>query len=198
MVAPSISSTCAALVAGASALREPQRRASRSTPASSATARPAIALGALCAPSSCSVKSPSRSPARNRTCKPLRSSAAVKNLRIGAWAGAKIHHAASKIAAKLRHVRIVAVQKSHAVRGQRSHQLKLGARNAGLAIGKILNVRRAHVRHHAPIGRGNARQRGNLARVVHAHLDHRESRAPVRGATIAAAGRMRCSDCRAT
>ena len=34
-------------------------------------------------------------------------------------------------------------------------------------------MRCTNVGHHTPIGCGNARQRGNLARVVHAHLHYR-------------------------
>ncbi len=66
------------------------------------------------------------------------------------------------------------MRKATPCRGQRVHQLELGAGNAGLAVGKVLNVRRAHVGDHAPVGRGNQRQRGDLAGVVHAHLDHRD------------------------
>ena len=40
-----------------------------------------------------------------------------ENLRVGAWAAAKIHHAAMKIAAKLCGVGIVAIQKGNAIRG---------------------------------------------------------------------------------
>ena len=54
----------AALVAGGERFEARRRRQSRSTPASRATASPAMALEALCAPSRCSVNVPSRSPAR--------------------------------------------------------------------------------------------------------------------------------------
>ena len=66
-----------------------------------------------------------------------------KNLRVGAWAAAEIHHAPVKIAAKLRGVGIVAVQKGDAVRRQRFNQFEFGAGNAGLALFEVLNVRRA-------------------------------------------------------
>ena len=94
-----------------------------------------------------------------------------ENLRVGAWAAAEIHHAAVKIAAKLRGVGIVAIQEGDAVRGQRCNQFEFGAGNAGLALFEVLNVRRAHVGDHAPVGRGDARQGGDLAGVIHAHLD---------------------------
>ena len=76
-----------------------------------------------------------------------------------------------KIAAKLRDIRIVGVEKGMASGGQRFNQLILGARDAGLRA-EELQMRQADVGHHAFVGRGNARQRGDLARVRHAHLDH--------------------------
>ena len=97
-----------------------------------------------------------------------------KNLRIGAGTAAEVDDAAGKIAAKLRSVGVVAVEEGDAVRGQRGDQLEFGASNARLALGKIFNVRGADVGDHAPVGRGDARQRGNLAGVIHAHLDHGE------------------------
>ena len=57
----------------------------------------------------------------------------LENLRIGARTGAEVDHAAGKVAAELRNVRIVAVEKSHAGCGQRGHKLELGAGNPGLA-----------------------------------------------------------------
>ena len=58
--------------------------------------------------------------------------------------------------------------------GKRGDQFEFGAGDAGLALGKVLNVRRADVGDHAPVGRGDARQRGDFAGVVHAHFDDGE------------------------
>ena len=80
---------------------------------------------------------------------------------------------AVKIAAELRNIGIVGVEKRVASGGQRFDQLVLGARNAGLRA-EALQMRQADVGHHAIIGRGNPRQGGDLARVRHAHLDHRD------------------------
>ncbi len=41
-------------------------------------------------------------------------------------------------------------------------------------VGKVFNVRGADVGDHAPVGRGDAGQRGNFAGVIHAHLDDRD------------------------
>ncbi len=79
---------------------------------------------------------------------------------------------AMKIAAELRDIRIVGVEKSMASGGQRFDQLILGARNTGLRA-EALQMRQADVGHHAFVRRCNLRQRGDLARVRHAHLDHR-------------------------
>ena len=121
-----------------------------------------------------------------------------ENLRVGAGAAAEIDHAAVKIAAKLRGVGIVAVEKGNAVRGQRLNQFEFGARDAGLALFEVLNVRRAHVGDHAPVGRGDARQRGDLAQVIHAHLDDGDFVFRHQAQQLQRAGRIRCSGCPAT
>jgi len=97
-----------------------------------------------------------------------------QDLWIGTGTGAKVDCLSRKITAELRHVGIVAIEECNAVGGQRSHQFKLRARNAGLAIGKILHVGRAYIGDDAPIGSGNSRQGGNLTGVVHAHFDYGE------------------------
>ncbi len=66
------------------------------------------------------------------------------------------------------------MRKIDAIGRQRVHQLEFRAGDAGLAVGKVLNVRRAHVGDHAPVRRGYQRQGGDFAGVVHAHLDDRE------------------------
>ena len=164
----------AALVAGGERFESAATAASRSTPASSATARPAMAFDALCAPSRCSVKVAFALAGAKADVQAVEIFSRGENLRIGAWAGAEVNNAARKIAAKLRDIGIVAIEESDAVGGQRGHQLELGARDAGLALGKIFNVRGADVGDDAPVGRGDARQRGNFAGVVHAHFDHGE------------------------
>ena len=140
-----------------------------------------------------------------------------EKLRIGARTGAEVNGPAGKVAAKLRNIRIVAVEEGHAVGRQRGHQLELGARDAGLTLGKVLDVRRANIGHNAPIGRGNARQRRDLTRMVHADFKNakggiarearqgqghvscpfqrQQTRAPAPGAIAAVGGRRRCSDC---
>ncbi len=97
---------------------------------------------------------------------------AGENLRISTGTAAEVNDAAGKIAPKLRGVGIVAVQEHDPICWKRLDEFELCARNACLAVGKILNVRGADVGDDAPVGRGDARQCGNLARVVHAHLDH--------------------------
>ena len=103
---------------------------------------------------------------------PVRVFGTGKNLRVSTRTAAKVDDAAGKIATKLRTISVVAVQEHDPVCGKRLDQLELGACNACLAIGKVLNVRGANIGDDAPVGHGDARQRGNLARVVHAHLDH--------------------------
>ena len=98
----------------------------------------------------------------------------VKKLRIGARACAEVDGAAGKVAAKLGDIWIVAVEKSDAGRRQRLNQLEFCAGNAGLAVGEVFDVRGANVGDHAPVGRGDASQGGDLAGVVHAHLDDRD------------------------
>ena len=57
------------------------------------------------------------------------------------------------------------------VRGQRGNQFEFGARDAGLALGKVFDVRGADVGDDAPVGRGDAGERGDFAEVIHAHFD---------------------------
>ena len=121
-----------------------------------------------------------------------------KNLRIGAGAAAEIDHAAGKIAAKLRGISIVAVEEGDAVRGQRGHQFELGAGDAGLAVGEVFNVRRADVGDHAPVGRGDARQRGDFARVVHAHFDDGDLVLRHQAQQLQGQAESCCSDCPGT
>ena len=78
-----------------------------------------------------------------------------------------------KVAAELGDVSIVGVEKCMAAGRQRFDQFVLGARDAGLRA-EALQMRHADVGHHAHVGRGNSRQGGDLARMIHAHLDHRK------------------------
>ena len=114
----------------------------------------------------------SRSPARKRTAEAVLVFGDLEDLGIGARAGAEVNCASGKVAAELGHVGIVAVEEGDAGLRQRGYQFELGAGDAGLPVGKTLNMRGADVGDHAPIGRGNPGQRGDLARVIHAHLDH--------------------------
>ena len=97
-----------------------------------------------------------------------------------------------KVAAELRDVSIGAVEEGDAVGGQRGDQLIFGARDAGLALGKVFDVRGADVGDDAPVGRGDAGEGGDFAQVVHAHLDDGVFVLGLEVAAIAAAGRRRC------
>ena len=55
--------------------------------------------------------------------------------------------------------------------GSAGDEFKLSACDAGLALSKVFNVRSAHVGYDAPVGYGDARERGDFAKVVHAHFD---------------------------
>ena len=58
--------------------------------------------------------------------------------------------------------------------GQRGDQLVLGARDAGLTLGEVFDVRGADVGDDTPVGRGDAGECCDLAQVVHAHFDDGE------------------------
>ncbi len=124
--------------------------------------------------------------------RPAVSSVDVENLRIGTGADAEVDHAALEVAPELRHVRIVAVEKCNAVGGQRGNQFEFCARNTGLALGEVLDVRGANVGDDTPVGSGDAGERGDLAKVVHAHFDDGEFVFGLQGAAAAAADRRRC------
>ena len=94
-----------------------------------------------------------------------------ENLWITAGAAAEIDDAAGKIAAELRGVGIVAVEEGDAIRGEGGDEFEFGARDAGVALLKVLNVRGTDVGDDAPIGRGDAGQRSDLAGVIHSHFD---------------------------
>src|SRR6185312_4588768 len=84
------------------------------------------------------------------------------------------HRTLAHASAKGRDALIVAVQKRYAVRGQRFHQLILGACDPVDTIRKKLQVHRRNVRHDGPIWFRDLRQRADFAGVVHSHLQHRD------------------------
>ena len=90
---------------------------------------------------------------------------------IGARTDAEVDDLPVEIAAELRDIRVGAVEERDAVGGQRGDQFEFGARDAGLALGEILDVRGADVGDDAPVGRGDAGEGCDFAQVVHAHLD---------------------------
>ncbi len=71
-------------------------------------------------------------------------------------------------------VGVVGIEECEAILGERGDELVLGARDAGDAVGKVLEVHRRDVRDDAPVGLGDVCERGNLAGVVHAHFDDGE------------------------
>src|SRR5271165_1381076 len=94
------------------------------------------------------------------------------SLRIGVWTSAKIDCLTAEVAAELRHVRVVAIEKGDSVRGQRFDQFIFGAGNAGDAVGKKLRVSIADISDDSPVGCGDAGERGNFAGAGHAHFDN--------------------------
>src|ERR1700689_3395422 len=87
---------------------------------------------------------------------------AGEDLRIGAGSGAEVNDATGKVAAKLRSIGVVAVEERDTILRKRFNQFKLCAGDAGLAVGKVLNVRGADVGDDAPVGCGDSRQCGNF------------------------------------
>ena len=63
----------------------------------------------------------------------------------------EVDHLPRKVAAKLRYICVVAIQKHHTACRQRCHQLKLRTSDPRLALSKVLHVCRPHIRHHAPV-----------------------------------------------
>ncbi len=96
---------------------------------------------------------------------------ALENLWVGARAIAEVDHAALEVAPELRHVGIRAVEKCNSVGGQCGDELELRAGDTGLTFGESLDVRSADVGDDTPVWSGDAGERGNLAKMIHAHLD---------------------------
>ena len=84
---------------------------------------------------------------------------------------AERHDFAVEIAAKLRNVGIIGVQDGDAARRQRRYQFIFRARHIGQAAEKF-HVHRAHQRDYADLRLRDLCQRGDLAGMRHAHLDH--------------------------
>src|ERR1700722_6561907 len=70
---------------------------------------------------------------------------ADEDLRIGAWAGAKVYDTTGKVAAKLRGVGVIAIEERDAVLRKRFNEFKLCAGYAGPTVGEVFNVGGADV-----------------------------------------------------
>ncbi len=85
---------------------------------------------------------------------------------------AKQYRALPHASPKLPHPFIVRIQKRNSIGRQSLHQLILRPRNPLKSILEKLQMHCGHIAHHRPVRLRNLRQRPNLPRMVHPHLEH--------------------------
>ena len=87
---------------------------------------------------------------------------------------------------------VVGVEDGVAVGRECGDELELGARDAGDSVREELEMHGCDVGDDAPVGLGDLRERGDLAGVIHAHLEHGDLVLRLKAEQVAEARRSGC------